>query len=94
MFLLLLALAAALLLVAGALVLAALSRHKKSGTGPLALIGATGRALDELAPAGTVLVNGEIWPARAETPLPAQTRVRVVSAAGHWLVVARADDSL
>ena len=73
--------------VAFALILAALSRHKKSATGPLSLSGARGQTQTALTPDGAVLIKGESWPARARQNLPAQTPVRVVGAEGHWLQV-------
>ncbi len=40
------------------------SKKRKSSVGASALVGATGVALDDLAPDGQVKVNGEIWRGR------------------------------
>jgi membrane-bound ClpP family serine protease len=45
------------------LLVAALSRHKKSGTHVLDLVGATGTAHGDLSPRGFVIVQGELLPA-------------------------------
>lgn len=78
----------------GLLLLAALSRHKKSATGPLALVGARGRVQNTLAPEGAVIIKGELWPARSRNnqTLPANTTIRVTGAAGHLLEVEAADE--
>ncbi len=83
------AFALGLLAVAGALFLAALSRHKKSGSAPLVLMGAVAQVHEALNPVGSVLVNGELWQARAvaDRLLSKGSRVRVVSAACHYLIV-------
>jgi membrane-bound serine protease (ClpP class) len=47
-----------------ALYLVFLSRHKKSATGTLDLIGATGVVHATLNPEGAVVVNGDLWRAR------------------------------
>jgi membrane-bound ClpP family serine protease len=77
-----------------AFVLAALSRHKKSAAGPLSLIGGRGRVLHELAPTGTVVIKGELLPARARNDqhLPAGAGVRVISANANGLEVELADE--
>ena len=41
--------------------LAAVSRHKKSGTGDVRLVGSTGLVDTKLDPHGTVLIQGELW---------------------------------
>jgi membrane protein implicated in regulation of membrane protease activity len=43
--------------------IAALSRHKKAGSGYIQLIGANGNAHGVLNPKGHVIVNGDVWPA-------------------------------
>jgi membrane-bound ClpP family serine protease len=43
--------------------IAALSRHKKAGSGYIHLIGVNGNAHGVLNPKGHVIVNGDIWPA-------------------------------
>lgn len=70
------------------LYLAYLSRHKKSGSGPLDLIGANGTANSDLNPEGSVLVNGELWRARiSQGTLAADEPVRVLGVEGHLLLV-------
>ncbi|HEV7396350.1 MAG TPA: NfeD family protein [Pyrinomonadaceae bacterium] len=65
-----------------------LSRHKKSGTGPLDLIGASGTASSVLSPEGSVLVNGELWRARiSQGTLAVDEPIRVVGVDGHLLLV-------
>lgn len=65
-------------LVAG--VVAALSRHKKTGSGDIQLIGEIAMVETRLAPEGTVIVHGELWRARSNdgTVISANARVRVV----------------
>lgn len=93
---LLLAAALVTLLVFGvsALILAALSRHKKSATGPLMLSGARGRVHHALTPTGAVIVHGELWPAHTTDGqhLPANTNIRVVGASGNGLEVIATDE--
>ena len=83
------AFALGLLALAGVLFLAALSRHKKSGSAPLVLMGAVAQVHEALNPVGSVLVNGELWRARAvaDKLITEGARVRVVSAASHYLIV-------
>lgn len=80
-------LALALLLVAIYLVF--LSRHKKSATGPIKLLGATGVVQTSLDPDGAVLIDGELWQARLQngSHLPARARIRVLGAVGPLLLV-------
>lgn len=56
-------------------------------TGVEALVGATGVVRSALAPAGMVLVEGELWEAVADTPLEPGARVRVVAVDGLTLKV-------
>jgi membrane-bound serine protease (ClpP class) len=56
-------------------------------TGVEALVGATGVVRSALAPAGMVLVDGELWEAVADTPLEPGARVRVVAVEGLTLKV-------
>ncbi|OLE53066.1 MAG: hypothetical protein AUG51_14770 [Acidobacteria bacterium 13_1_20CM_3_53_8] len=72
-----------------ALFIAALSRHKKGGTGELKLIGARATVEKSLTPEGYIIVRGEMWPARARTgeTLEAGSPVIVVGASGHLLLV-------
>ena len=63
-----------------AAVMAALSRHKKAGSGDVKLIGEMATVESRLAPEGTVIVRGELWCARSSdgSVISSQTRVRVV----------------
>ena len=69
--------------------IAALSRHKKSATGELDLIGAAARVETTLEPEGSVLVRGESWRARARSGATIRSgrNVRVVGASRHLLEV-------
>lgn len=69
----------------------ALSRHKKSGTGEIQLIGAEALVHSELTPEGAVLIEGELWRARSldGTSIAAQVRVEVAEVDGHLLLVKR-----
>ena len=85
---------AAVLLCACLAVVAAIalaSRHKKSATGQLDLIGAVASVETELEPEGSVLVRGELWRARLRTGRAHDggrgSRVRIVGASGHLLLV-------
>jgi membrane-bound ClpP family serine protease len=86
------------ILAAGAsallVVIAALSRHKKAGSGPLSVVGASGRAHLPLNPEGFVLVEGELWPAVSVTREKIETgqTVRVVGAKATHLEVKLADE--
>jgi membrane-bound ClpP family serine protease len=76
--------------VAGAAAMvAAVSRHKKSGTVDVELIGAIGLVDTTLDPEGTVFVRGELWRASSSdgnVVLP-PSKVRVVGARDHLLLV-------
>ena len=67
----------------------ALYRHKKASSGSIHVVGEVGEVASELIPEGTVLVHGELWPARSGdgSTLDARTRIRVVRVEGHLLVV-------
>lgn len=54
------------------------ARRIKARLGADALVGSTASAMEPLAPAGHVLVEGEIWDAVASESVPAGTRLRVV----------------
>jgi membrane-bound serine protease (ClpP class) len=41
--------------------------------------------------AGSVLIDGEMWQARSETPIPAGSTVRVLRQDGFWLTVKKAN---
>lgn len=79
-----------------ALLVTALSQHKKSASLQLHVIGAIGVIETELDPEGAVIVNGELWRARliVGPSMPGQARVRVVSAKGHLLLVEPASEKL
>jgi membrane-bound serine protease (ClpP class) len=70
----------ALLTAVVAIVVAALSRHKKAGTGNVKLIGEIATVETHLAPEGTVIVRGELWRARSSdgNVILSHARVRVV----------------
>ena len=55
------------------------ARRNKVETGPEGMIGETGAAVTELAPAGKVFVHGEYWDAVSLRPAAAGTRVRVTA---------------
>ena len=55
------------------------------------LIGEIGQAKTEVFKAGSVQVASELWSARSGKPIPAGSRVRVVSREGFTLVVERDD---
>ena len=55
-----------------------ISRRRPPKVGVETLIGATGRAVTECRPRGTVRVRGEVWDARCESGADADARVRIV----------------
>jgi membrane-bound serine protease (ClpP class) len=59
--------------------LAVRARRRKSLTGADAMVGCKATAMEPLAPEGHVLVEGEIWRAVAEEPLPKGASLRVAS---------------
>lgn len=63
-----------------ALVVTALSRHKKAGAGDIKLVGEIAIVEIGLAPEGTVIVRGELWRAISNdgSVIPPKARVRVV----------------
>ncbi|MDQ3806103.1 MAG: NfeD family protein [Acidobacteriota bacterium] len=66
------------------------SRHKKSSRLPFDLVGRAASVERPLSPQGFVLVDGELWPARARAGVavgPGRNNVRVVGAAGCVLEV-------
>lgn len=72
---------------------AVLALRQKTVTGPEGLVGETAVARTDLAPAGKVLVHGELWDARAASPVRAGESVRVEAVEGFTLVVGRAGES-
>lgn len=66
------------------------AQARKVYTGREALLGAVGVARSDLAPTGTVFVDGELWSAESEDgTIPAGRRVRVVEVRGLHLLVRR-----
>jgi membrane-bound serine protease (ClpP class) len=64
------------------------AQHRKVHTGREALLGAVGVTRSDLAPSGTVFVEGELWSAESEDgAIPVGARVRVVEVRGLHLVV-------
>jgi membrane-bound serine protease (ClpP class) len=59
----------------------ALALRKRFGNSDLQLIGESARVETPLAPNGSVIVNGELWPARSKNGevIPTQSRVRIVA---------------
>jgi membrane-bound serine protease (ClpP class) len=76
--------------IAGLAIRAARVRARPVRTGAEGMIGETGRALTDLAPAGRVIAHGEYWDARAESPVAAGSAIRIVGKDGFTLVVAAA----
>jgi membrane-bound serine protease (ClpP class) len=72
-----------------ALVITAMSRHKKAGVGELDLVGAMASVATTLEPEGAVLVRGELWRARSRTGANIEPgrAVRVVGASQYLLEV-------
>ena len=71
------------------LVVTGLSRHKKSASRQVKVMGAIGAIEIALVPEGAVIVNGELWRARFNggPGTKGETKVRVVGAHGHLLLV-------
>ncbi|HEY0308713.1 MAG TPA: nodulation protein NfeD [Acidobacteriaceae bacterium] len=75
-------------------VIALRARRNKVMTGPTALLGAVAIAQTPLAPAGQVLVRGELWQAQVEpaaAPQPAGATVRVIAVQNLVLTVRGSD---
>ena len=85
--------AAAIILIAcvviAAAMLAAVSRHKKSGTVDVKLIGSTGFIDTKLDPHGTVLIHGDLWRACSndDSAIATRSKVSVVGMRDHLLLV-------
>ncbi len=75
------------------LIVAVMSRHKKSATSEIQVVSSRAQVDAELAPEGTVLIHGELWRARTVDggTIPAHTMVQVVELRGHLLLVERQD---
>jgi membrane-bound serine protease (ClpP class) len=67
------------------------ARRQKARLGADALVGHAATAMEELAPEGHVLVEGEIWQAVADTPVAKGTALRVV---GHELLLLRVEPAV
>src|SRR5215210_2971720 len=76
-------------LLALALFVVALWRHKRAASGDVDLLGAAASVETALEPEGSVLVRGELWRARSRTGarLERGRAVRVVGASRHLLEV-------
>ena len=77
-------------LLALALFVVALWRHKRAASGDVDLLGAAASVETALGPEGSVLIRGELWRARSATGVPLERgrAVRVVGASRHLLEVA------
>jgi membrane-bound serine protease (ClpP class) len=62
-------------------------RRLRVTTGQDGLVGATGVAVEPLAPLGHVQVRGELWEAHAAEDVPSGGRVRVIAVEGLLLEV-------
>jgi membrane-bound serine protease (ClpP class) len=62
-------------------------------TGNEALVGLIGEVVQDLRLEGKVFVNGELWNAQANEPIPAGTRVRVAAVDSLKLHVRQISDS-
>ena len=69
------------------------SRRAKVQVGPETLIGATGRAITDCRPEGTVRVHAEIWQATCEAGVDGGQRIRVTARDGLLLTVERVADA-
>ena len=74
-------------------IIVAASRHKKSASGALKLIGSRGVVNTIVHPEGTVIVDGELWRASSMHALTPQTKIRVVGVQAHLLLVEPATES-
>jgi membrane protein implicated in regulation of membrane protease activity len=68
-------------------------RGEKVVTGVENLVGAVGKAVEPLEPEGHVRVHGELWEARAQTPIDRGARVQVVAVEDLTLEVRPAEDA-
>jgi membrane-bound serine protease (ClpP class) len=73
-----------------------LSRHKKSATGAINLMGSTGIVQSALNPEGAVIVDGELWRARSVNAgsIGANERVRIVGVKGLLVLVEPLSDKV
>lgn len=72
-----------------ALVIAALSRHKKAGSKDVRLLGEIARVDTTLDPEGTVILSGELWRAKSSNgaTISSCALVRVVGLQDHFVLV-------
>jgi membrane-bound serine protease (ClpP class) len=70
------------LIVVFLLTLVIRAHGRRSLSGREGMIGETGTARTDLAPAGRVFVHGELWEAEAETPIRAGEKVKVIEVLG------------
>jgi membrane-bound serine protease (ClpP class) len=63
------------------------SYRRGFGTGQARMIGLPGKAVNDIAREGRVMVQGEYWWARTHTPIAAGENVRVTGIDGMWLEV-------
>ena len=68
-------------------------RREKVQTGVENLVGATGEAIERLAPSGNVRVLGELWQAPSSSEIPPGSPVRVVAVHGLMLEVEAVDEA-
>jgi membrane-bound serine protease (ClpP class) len=89
-------LAPAVAMAAGTILLVRLvlqAQRRRPVTGVAGLVGARGVADTELEPEGWVLVAGERWRGRADTPIPAGQAVQVTSVEGLRVHVRKAEEA-
>ncbi|MCB9079280.1 MAG: hypothetical protein H6631_16895 [Anaerolineaceae bacterium] len=65
---------------------------RRLGDDPDSIIGLIGETITDIEAhsGGSVLVDGELWPARSKEPIPAGNTVRVLRQDGFWLTVKKA----
>lgn len=73
------------------LTLLAVSRHKKSATDQMSLVGLIGTVDKDLEPHGSVLIQGELWRASSSDGIRLATglRIEVIGTRDHLLLVKR-----
>jgi membrane-bound serine protease (ClpP class) len=78
------------------IVVFALSRHKRAGTGDIKLVGEIAHVDTKLEPEGTVLVRGELWRARSKdgSSISSHARVRIIGFQDHLVLVEPLSDRL
>jgi membrane-bound serine protease (ClpP class) len=68
------------------------ARRQPAFVGADSMLGALGETRESIAPEGLVFVQGALWRASADRPIPAGSAVRVVGRQGLHLQVAPAGD--